>query len=77
MKTILLITLVSLFFSCSNDDKEIEYITSIKYEVKYINNIKTNIKRNTTQTQCGIITESGTEELPGVNAAYYWITVCE
>ena len=70
MKKIITIFSIIVLASCSPNDTVIE-----KYEVKIINGVETNNRRGTTKL-CGDVTESGTEQLPGVDLHYYWVVVC-
>jgi len=81
MKKLLLLTLAIFTMACSNDDElnnNIPYGV-IRYERQIVNGERTSNTREVTDpnTACGEITESGVIELPGVNANYYWVVVCE
>lgn len=82
MKKLLLLTLAIFTIACSNDDppKNNDLPDGvIKYERQIVNGERTSNTRNLTNpnTVCGEITESGTIELHGVNATYYWVVVCD
>jgi hypothetical protein len=81
MKKLLLLILALFVFACSTDDKQIEQNSngSKRYQKQVVNGVMTSNTRPLTDpnSYCGEITESGVIELPGVNATYYWVVVCE
>jgi hypothetical protein len=81
MKKLLLLILALFVFACSTDDKQIEQNIngSKRYQKQVVNGVLTSSTRPLTDpnSYCGEITEMGTIELPGVNATYYWVVVCE
>ena len=81
MKKLLLLTLAIFTMACSNDDPPQNNDLPdgvIKYERQILNGERTSNTRQTNpNTACGEITETGVIELPGVNANYYWVVVCE
>jgi hypothetical protein len=80
MKKLLLLTLAIGMMACSNDEQpnnDIPYGV-IRYERQIVNGERTSNTRQTNPNNaCGEITETGVIELPGVNATYYWVVVCE